>query len=165
MDRTHTLLLSGIFVAAAGAAAAEGPANPYAQYAQCAAVQPDAERLACFDALAPAMAAAAEAKDGLAAKRADAFGAEKFADKSDLDDIDRLSQIRSGVAKIEMLADRRLKITLENGQVWRQDPDDRIVPAMKDGVARSATIRRVMLGRYTMSIEPEGRTIRVQRSE
>lgn len=165
MNRTHTLFLSGFLASAVCAAAAEEPASPFQQYAQCAAVEPEADRLACYDALAPVMAAAAEAKSGISAKRADAFGAENFAEKDDLDDIDRLSRIRSGVAKIEIMSNRRLMITLDNGQVWRQDPDDRIIPAPKEGVVRSATIRRVMLGRYIMNIEPEGRTLRVQRAE
>lgn len=167
MSRAHTLFLSGFLFSLApfAHALAEEPANPFAQYATCAATQPEAERLACYDALAPVMAAAAEAGESIAAQRAEAFGAEDFAEDGDLDDIDKLSQIRSGVAKIEMMANRRLKITLENGQVWRQDPDDRIIPAPKEGVARSAAIRRVMLGRYTMTLEPEGRTLRVQRSE
>lgn len=166
MSRTYTLFLSGfLFSLAPFHVLAEEPANPFAQYAECAIVDSEAERLACYDALAPVMAATAETKSEIAKNRADAFGAEDFVEDGDLDDIDRLSRIESGVAKIEMMSNRRLKITLENGQVWRQDPDDRIIPAPKEGVARNATIRRVMLGRYTMTLEPEGRTLRVQRSE
>lgn len=174
MSRTQAISLFGFvfaFIAFTGAFAEES-ADPFAAYAKCAAIGPDADRLACFDGLAPAMKAAA-AGDGMlaetqgqfATQRAEAFGAENFADKNTINELERLSQISAAVAEIEMMGDRRLKITLENGQIWRQKPDDRIIPAPEKGVARTATIRRAMFGRYMMTIEPEGRTIRVMRQE
>lgn len=170
MNRAHTRLTAGLVfsLAVVTAASAEEYPDPFAAYAKCAAIDADAERLACFDGLRPTMAVAAgdaESQAQLASKRADAFGAEKFAEEDEIEDIEKLSEIHSAVAKIELMEDRRLKVTLENGQVWRQKPDDRIVPAPKEGVARSAVIRRAMFGRYLMTLEPEGRTIRVARQE
>lgn len=174
MNRTHALSLSGAFIGFAvfTSALAEENADPFAAYAECAAIQPDQQRLACFDGLAPAMAAAgagsislADAKAELTTNRVEAFGGEAFEEHAGLENVERLSGIRSPVANIEIMQDRRLKLTLENGQVWRQKPDDRIVPAPKEGVARSVEINRAMFGRYIMTIEPEGRTIRVERQE
>ncbi|MEE2691164.1 MAG: hypothetical protein VX640_06465 [Pseudomonadota bacterium] len=177
MRRWQAISLAGCligFAASAGGAAAAA-ADPFAAYAKCAAIVADEERLACFDGLAPAMQAAegdvrnalalSKATGDLEAKRAEAFGAETFADKDAVNELEKLSRINAGVAEMQMMEDRRLKITLDNGQVWRQDPDDKIIPAPKDGVERTAEIRRAMFGRYLMTIEPEGRTIRVKRAE
>ncbi|MEQ8934388.1 MAG: hypothetical protein RIE56_01180 [Amphiplicatus sp.] len=175
MSRTRAPIVGLIFgFAVFTSAFAEENANPFADYARCAAIRSDAERLACFDELAPRMeAAAGEARNGLlaetkadlASKRADAFGGEAFEEDAGMGEVEKLSGIRSAVAKIDVMQDRRLKFTLENGQVWRQKPDDRIIPAPKEGVERSVEINRAMFGRYIMTIEPEGRTIRVERQE
>jgi len=57
---------------------------------------------------------------------------------------ERLSQIESRVTNIRLTPSRHLWITLENGQVWRQDPSDKIIPAPKDGVEYTASIRRAI---------------------
>ena len=109
--------------------------------------------------------ALAGARAELTAKRAEAFGGKAFEKDAGVGEIERLSGIRSAVAKIDVMQDRRLKFTLENGQIWRQKPDDRIIPTPDEGVERSVEINRAMFGRYIMTIEPEGRTIRVERQE
>lgn len=176
MRRRQAISLAGCligFAASAGGAAA-APADPFAAYAKCAAIAGDEERLACFDGLAPAMQAAAadvrnaiaaETRAELATQRAQAFGGEEFAEENEAEGVEKLAEISAPVAEIKLMEDRRLKITLENGQIWRQDPNDKIVPSPKEGVERTVTIRRAMFGRYLMTIEPEGRTIRVKRAE
>ncbi len=176
MNRTQTLSVSGLLfgLTVFTTAFAAETADPFADYSKCAAIPSDAERLACFDGLAPAMEAAtggagngalAGARAELTAKRAEAFGGKAFEKDAGVGEIERLSGIRSAVAKIDVMQDRRLKFTLENGQIWRQKPDDRIIPTPDEGVERSVEINRAMFGRYIMTIEPEGRTIRVERQE
>ena len=162
------ILLGAAAILAAPAAAKDKAAkNTVSKFSACATIAADAERLACYDDLASALQTAANSSDdsALTEAQADAFGAENYASKDELNEIERLSRIQSPVASFSVNSSRRLTVTLANGQVWRQLPDDRIIPAPKDGVEHTVTIRRAIFGRYLMDIEPNGRTIRVERAE
>ncbi|GEM_PF-661579 len=163
-------LVLGTAVSPAAASAAEDKEAPdaFAKFSECAAIQSDNQRLACYDGLVDAMQTASKKVDDLelTVAKTNAFGAENFVEDDDeLKEIEQAAKLTSPVAKIQLLADRRLKITLENGQVWRQLPNDRIIPTPEEGVEHTAVVRKAMFGRYTLRIEPGGRQIRVKREE
>ncbi|GJL95089.1 MAG: hypothetical protein DHS20C05_14940 [Hyphococcus sp.] len=164
--------LSGFILGAAAflgsPAAAEGDVaqDAFAQFAECAGIDSDKKRLACYDELVQPMQVAAEIAPVEKARnkaRENAFGAEGFADKKELEKIQRLAGIESEITKISVDSARFLKITLANGQVWKQHYQDRIIPTPKPGEAETVLIRRTMLGDYIMHLEPKGRKIRVDR--
>jgi len=167
MGHVRTLLITGMAIAVFGTAPAAGEENPgpFVQFAACAETQDDAARLACYDGLAENLLAAVKEEDEIKKARTAAFGAEGFASKDKLEEIERVNRIISPVLDIKAGGDRRLVFTLSNGQVWRQDPNDRVIPTPDEGVEHTAEIRRVMFGRYDLVLQPEGRKLRVDRME
>ena len=172
MNLKKTSYLTGLLLGAAAVfgtpAAAEGDPtlDALALFGECASIDSDKKRLACYDELVQPMQAAAEIAPIQKAReeaRTQAFGAESFAEKEDLEKIERMSGIESPIADLQVSQSRLIKVTLENGQVWRQHHKDRIIPAPKPGEAETVLIRRTMIGHYIMHIEPKGRKIRVVR--
>lgn len=151
------------FVTAATAHADEGADTRTA--IDCYAVKDNTERLACYDGVVAALMAEREASLEKREAVTKAFGGEDFADQDALEDIERMARIASPVASHKVNANGMISFTLENGQVWRQVDGDRRIRALKAGVPYTVEIRRLMLGRYEMRIEPAGSTIRVERTK
>ena len=149
------------FVCAAAAHADEGARTAI----DCYGVKDNAERLACYDGVVSALMAEREATLDKREAVTKSFGGEDFADRDALDDIERMSRIASPVVSHRANANGMLSFTLENGQVWRQVDGDRRIRALKAGVPYTVEIRRQMFGRYQMTIEPAGATIRVERTK
>ena len=159
-------LSAAALIATEATAQDSAQADPFVQYAACAVIAADAERLSCYDSLAETMQGAAKTVEAVTTAKAAAFGAETMAEnEGKRKDVERASGIESPVTDITVIQSRRLKITLANGQVWRQVADDRVIKKPKDDVDHTAVIRRVMLGRYVLTLEPEGKTIRVKRDQ
>jgi hypothetical protein len=131
----------------------------------CYAVKDNAERLSCYDGVVAKLMAEREASLERRESVTKAFGGEDFADKDALEDIERMARISSAVASHKVNANGMVSLTLANGQVWRQIDGDRRIRALKADVPYTVEIRRLMLGRYEMKIEPAGSTIRVERTK
>jgi hypothetical protein len=153
--------LALVMICSAAAHADEGAGGRTAL--DCYAIKDNAERLSCYDGVVAALMAEREATLEKREAVTKAFGGEDYADKDALEDIERMSRIASGVASHKVNANGMLSFTLDNGQVWRQVDGDRRIRALKTGVPYTVEIRRLMLGRYEMKIEPTGSTIRVER--
>ena len=157
------------FFTAPAAASDDDKPNVTAQFFECSGVDDDDDRLDCYDDLAKSMkktaANTSEPQKTLTTAQIENFGAEGFAENDELDEIERLSRIEYNVTSIRMTAARKLKITLENGQVWSQTPDDKTIQMPDPGVQQKASIRRALFGRYLLRLEPEGKTIKVKREE
>jgi hypothetical protein len=164
MPRGDQLLRSTLLTASVllGNAALSQSSVPAADLGDCAAIERDVERLACYDALARRTTAdeppIAPATASESAAAIDAFGSELI----ESDDIDTPQEIRSRL--IGEFAGWRgnTEFRLENGQVWRQAEEGRLV---YEADAPLVTIRRGAFNSYRLSVEGVNRTVRVRRIE
>lgn len=164
--RNRRVLLSILAILAAALAplAAPAGADEPRTALDCFEIKTDAERLACYDAVMADLVAERAASIEARAEIASAFGSEATADRDALSDIERMSRIEAAIVAHKVNANGMISVTLANGQVWRQIDGDRRIRALKPDVSYSAEIRRVMLGRYIMKIEPAGASMRVERT-
>ena len=110
----------------------------------CAAIKQDSERLACYDALSGSLEKRAKQN----------FGREQAQISEEAPD-----SISVKIAAIEPGAYGKLIITLDNGQVWRQNDSVRVHWDSGDQVQ----VERGALGSFFMRLEDGGRKIRVKR--
>jgi len=138
----------------------------------CAGISTDAERLACYDAAVGRLKAAEDAGEVTTITRSevetvkrDSFGfsipslptlALKKSGGSD----EELDEITTGVTSVRMDSAGRLRVTLDNGQVWVQI-DDKSTRARNQAEARIYT---AALGSYKMKLDG-GRAFRVRREQ
>lgn len=181
--KTTAWLAAGTIMAAvtAGPALAQAPSGqaPSSRaMLDCAAIDDDFARLACYDGLAKAMSpearAMAEKREAESRRRAEAEAAEKAAraeaDRKDRfgregvlgykGDPERIEQIEAKVT--ESLRDSLGKsvFILDNGQMWRQ-AEGFPMPPVKAGTA--VVIKRGSLGSYRMTFDRMNRTVQVIR--
>lgn len=158
----RTLLPTTLMLLSFAAHAAEG------DFARCASIAPDGERLACYDAAAgrgtaAAAPAPAESPITAAAERAgmaDAgFGAEQLREPAQPDTgvPDRIESFLSG--RFEGWRKDSV-FELENGQVWRC-VDCRDVYHVRE--RPKVTIERGLLGSYWLGVEGLNQQARVRR--
>lgn len=156
-------------------AIAEDRVSTEAIYA-CAEIAEDAERLACFDNTVAQFRAAEDAgevatisKEELSELNRESFGLSlpslpktllpKFGSSDDT----KLDTISEPVKSTSRLSSGKLRITLENGQVWDQIDTKDIYVSRKRGV-ESAEIKRASLGSFKMKLDG-GRSFRVTRAK
>ncbi|MCR9196630.1 MAG: hypothetical protein NXH88_17965 [Hyphomonas sp.] len=140
----------------------------------CASIETDAERLACYDAAVTQFRAAEEAgevatisKSEIAELNRESFGFSlpslpknilpKFG-SSDESDIDVLTEPVKSVSRTRL---DKLRVTLENGQIWEQIDTKQVYYSKKRGV-ESAEINRAALGSFKMKLDG-GRAFRAKR--
>jgi hypothetical protein len=149
--------LAGALIISALATAADLPPPLEA----CAALRRDAERLLCYDR---AVAQVKAGVDGAAAPSAEnMFGANTniLAAKTSQADVKReeLKQISGTVTSLRRSDDGMIHLTLDNGQVWRQqDADVKLMVAEGDKV----TIVRASMGTFRIT-DKTGRFARFKR--
>jgi hypothetical protein len=134
-----------------------GHAATAGELADCRPITDDQQRLACYDSLAPTPAAAGttpEALFGLEAQQSAALLQQRLGDTP----MESLQQV---VSTISTNRNGKLRLRLDNGQVWEQTDSDRL--ALKPGDA--VTIRRAALGSFLLSRTSGGRSIRVRRGD
>ena len=76
-------------------------------------------------------------------------------------DIEQIDQIVAAVTDVRQSATRKLTVTLDNGQVWRQ-LDSR---PMRLSAGEAVIIRKASLGSFLMEKQSGGRSIRVRRAD
>jgi hypothetical protein len=139
-------LLAGVVHAQSPAAPATAPPATAQQAARCAGLQEDAARLACYDVLFRPTPAVVEAGFGL--------------ERRDPTPSDALATIASPIVDIERLRDGMVRVTLENGQVWRQTEGARPSQWRAGDTLR---IERASLGSFLAAVEGSKRYVRVRR--
>jgi len=110
----------------------------------CATIAADSERLACYDTLSKTLDGRAEQNFGQERKRI----AEEAPDS-----------IEATIAGIQEAAYGKLLITLDNGQVWRQNDSARVNWESGDPVI----VERALFGSFFMKQPDGGRRMRVKR--
>lgn len=173
------ILLAAVVLAGPLAAVAETANETDAVYA-CIDIEPDGDRLACYDDAVGRLKIAEDtgeiatvSRTEVEQVRREAFGFSlpslpAFAWRGDDSDdgdskAEKIDTVTLAVSEIERLQTGRLFITLENGQVWRQTDGPRVTYSASRGV-ESAEIKRAALGSYRMKLDG-GRAFRVKRVE
>jgi hypothetical protein len=132
----------------ANAPAATPPVATPQEIARCAGRNDDAARLACYDGLFRATPKTVEAGFGLERREARLDGA--------------LATIASPITAVERMRDGTVRVTLENGQVWRQ------VDGSRQALWRTGDrllVERASLGSFLAAVEGSSRYVRVRREQ
>jgi len=142
-------------------AAAAGEPVPE-QFATCASLRRDAERLACYDkAMALLKAGEAGAQEAPSAENMFGANSETLSAKGNLPAVKReeLRQISGSVTSLRRIDDGMIQVELDNGQVWRQqDTDVKLALSIGDKI----TIVRAALGTFRLT-DKTGRFARFKR--
>jgi len=142
----------------------------------CADISDDAERLACYDSAVGRFKAAEEAgevatisKSEVAELNRESFGFSlpslpknilpKFG-SGDGDD-DNLDVLTEPVKSVTRRQNDKLRVTLENGQIWDQN-DDKYISYSRNRGVESAEIKRASFGSFKMKLDG-GRSFRARR--
>lgn len=120
------------------------------QLRECAALDADAERLGCYDAISEDLAQRVEESFG----QEDELAAEIVEEAPDSLTVS-VAEIAQGPAP-----DFKIIITLENGQIWRQTDVNRVYWEQGEQVE----ITRGLFGSFFMRSTEGGRRIRVTRA-
>ena len=146
------LLIVSLWTIGVGLAHADSASDALDQVSRCAAIADAAERLKCFDRVAPA------AKEAQVPKAVD-FGKPVVR-------VAEPPQLLATVRELSRTVRGRALFVLDNGQVWRQiDADDTNVLEPAPGKALKVTIQHGLLDSYNMVIEGRNGLIKVRRVE
>lgn len=148
---------AAIFLALAAAQAAAGESLS-AEILACSAQRGDGAQLACYNQIAARLKAGAPAAPSAAAKplpdtanaRSD-FGGDSIPFQAHR--TQQPDQITARVAKASFNFFHRFTVTLDNGQVWRQDDSDTAIARFDAGKRPAVTIRSGFLGSFHMTIQ------------
>jgi hypothetical protein len=149
-------LLALTMLSAGSAAAAELPDA----LKPCVAMRRDSERLACFDRAVAAMESgqadvAATSPESLFGSNAEVTQSSAQSDSKR----DELKQISGSVAHVRRTDDGMIVLTLDNGQVWRQQ-DANVTLTVEPG--DPVTVVRASLGTFRIT-DKRGRSARFRR--
>jgi len=151
-----TICAALIFVTNAGGLGAAELPEPLKA---CAAMSRDSERLACYDRAVAAIESGAAAP---APSPEDMFGANVGTENSPEDSDnkrDELKQISGSVTATRHADDGMIVVTLDNGQVWRQQ-DGNVTLTIDSG--DTVTVVRASLGTFRIT-DKRGRSARFKR--
>ena len=173
MKRYGFIVIAGGLLVADAHAQEPKPVSTQAIYA-CAEIADDMARLACYDESVGRLEAAEAAGEVTTISKAeveeierDSFGfslpsiARNVLPKFGNDEAEKLQEVVFAVESINRRSNDKIRITLENGQVWDQSDDKWVYYSKKNG-AESAEIKRAALGSFKMKLDG-GRAFRVQR--
>lgn len=169
----YVLALAGVIVLPFSMASAQETVSMDDIYA-CAEIEADAERLSCFDGAVNQFRAAEDAgevatisKSELTELKRDSFGfslpslPKNILPKFGNSDAAELDAITEPVKSVSRLQHDKLRVTLENGQIWDQIDTKHITYSKRRGV-ESAEIKRASFGSFKMKLDG-GRSFRARR--
>jgi hypothetical protein len=150
VHRPASAALAGLLLVAGGVVPALGGERAAAvaeKGTRCAAIDDDARRLACYDA---------DFRTAVAPEKT--FGIERRLTR----DTETLDKVTAKITAVTTLRDGALRVTLDNGQVWRQI--DRKGEAHWE-VGDSLVIERAALGSFLASMAGSSRSYRIRREQ
>lgn len=159
MTRQAIILATPLLAAFAVPAAAQDAVDD--PYADCAAIESDAERLACFDStFASQRVVIAERVEREEVEREEVFGfREEDAVLERTDEPD--ASVTATVSEVLQGARRSQVLLMDNGQLWREIAGSTLRNRIRDGW--TATISRHWSGAYEMRFEGRSGYLRVAR--
>ncbi|MEM9232603.1 MAG: hypothetical protein AAGA69_00010 [Pseudomonadota bacterium] len=134
----------------------------------CRTIVDPTERLACYDSLTLSPTAAPEVAPGrpqLEAPKSEEQRRAEFEESTRQIRAGTPPSIVSAAAQIEKTPNGKLRITLENGQVWRQLSSDRPYHVSKKAPPKMATITEAAMGSYRLKFDNNRQSIRVRREK
>jgi hypothetical protein len=156
--------------AAALAALGMSAAAAHAQDAveRCRQSADDQARIACLEAALqqqsePAPAVVPPPAEPSAAAPSRELGAEQVAARASVRSAEPSERVQARLAAAETIPFRRLQLTLDNGQVWRQIEGDTQRVSVRADTDTSVEIWEARIGGYRMRLNELARTIRVER--
>lgn len=139
---------------------------------ECRTTADAAERLACMDKAAETLSVTrfSTARDEDVGRQAmetpEEFGAEVLPQERAKRAEKKLKAITGKIAEVAVRPNKKVIVTLENGQKWRQlDGDTHLVRFYGKDRLYTATIKRSMFGNYLLIVNELKRSIRVERIE
>ena len=146
------VLIASLWFASVGLTRADATRDALAEIGRCSAIIASAERLQCFDRVAP------RAKEALI-PRAEDFGKPPPRPPE-------VDQVVATVRELSKSVRGRALFVLDNGQTWRQlEGDDAQVLEPLPGTTLKVTIARGAFGSYHLTIEGRNGMVRVRRVE
>lgn len=136
----------------------------------CAAISDDAARLTCYDTAVGNLKSAEEAGEITTVSRSDvekvqreSFGFSipslpKLAlpklggSKDKVDDNGQLASVNFAVSNVRRDPYKKVVVTLENGQIWRQTDSNTVTFSKRRGV-KEATIKRAAMGSFKIKLD------------
>lgn len=175
MKRILLLTIGVGFLGPWNLAQAQEPVSTDAIYA-CAEIIDDAQRLACYDDTVGRFEAAEKAGEVTTISKSEVkeLSKESFGfslpslprimmPRSGGDDVAAVDKIEYAVSAIERTRNNKVRVTLENGQVWIQTDGKRVQYSKRLGV-KDAVVQRAALGSFKMKLDG-GTAFRVKRLE
>jgi hypothetical protein len=154
-------LASLIALVVAGPAVCSAAEGLPPQFAACATLSRDSERLACYDKAVTLLEAGGEAAPPPSAENM--FGAStslaNTAPRKSETEREELRQITGTITSLRHVEGGMISIDLDNGQTWRQQDSD-VSLAMKQG--DSVTVVRASMGTFRIA-DKRGRSARFKR--
>jgi len=151
----------------------------------CLNIENDAARLSCLDTAARALKSTRIVREADEEKLADStknqpaptqssstatiaqgFGSEDLKSTRVNREKSLPKVLESQIVEIKIRKNKKLTLTLANGQVWRQLNADNhriIIPKKTNDKIFTAKIKRTSIGSYFLKVVEKGQTIRVQR--
>lgn len=125
---------------------------------QCRQIEDAGERVACYDKVVDSLAKADAIPDAQSLFGRDDAEAKRIVETSLA--IEQIDHVDAVVTEVRKSAARKLVLTLDNGQVWRQL--DNQTMRLKSG--DSVVVRKASLNSFLMQKKSGGRSIRVKRT-
>lgn len=169
MSKTIPFLAAGFAASLVALPALSQAASTKAIY-DCAAISDDTARLNCYDAAVGILKSAEEAGEITTVSRSDvekvqreSFGfsipslpklalPKLGAGKDKVDDNGQLAAVNFAVASIRRDPYKKIILTLENGQIWRQTDSNTVSFSRRRGV-KEATIKRAAMGSFKIKLD------------
>jgi hypothetical protein len=125
---------------------------------ECRQIKDIAERVACYDGIVDSLSESSPIPDAQSLFGKDDAEASRIVQTTLA--IEQIDRIEAQVTDIRRSATRKLVITLDNGQVWRQLDNQTL--RLKSG--ESVVVREASLNSFLMEKKSGGRSIRVKRA-
>ena len=125
---------------------------------ECRQIEGIEERVTCYDKVVDSLPAPAAVPDAQSLFGRDDAEAKRIVETTLA--IEQIDHVEAVVTEVQHSATRKLLVTLDNGQVWRQL--DNQTMRLKSG--ESVVIRKASLNSFLMGKKSGGRSIRVKRA-
>lgn len=125
---------------------------------ECRQIEDMAERVTCYDSFVDSLSESGPIPDAQSLFGKDDAEAKRIVQTTLA--IEQIDRIEAQVTDIQRSATRKLIITLDNGQVWRQLDNQTL--RLKSG--ESVVVREASLNSFLMEKKSGGRSIRVKRA-
>ncbi len=127
-------------------------------FTQCRPIEAIEERVACYDKLVDSLSESDAVPDAQSLFGRNDADAKRIVETSLA--IEQIDQVEAAVTEVRRSANRKLVVTLDNGQIWRQLDNQPM--HLKSG--ESVIVRKASLNSFLLEKKSGSRSIRVKRA-